>query len=63
MGDTWLSKRKDGSENPDEVRSKTISGGTTYVLKPGDWLWIPAGVPHQHSAQGTARLVIVKIPR
>ena len=63
MGDTWLSKHKDGTENSDEVRSKTIVGGVTYVLKPGDWLWIPAGVPHQHSAQGTARLVIVKIPR
>ena len=32
------------------------------ILKQGDWLWIPAGEPHQHSATGTARLVIIKIP-
>ena len=63
MQDLWLSKRRDSSENPDEIKGKSISGGTAYVLRPGDWLWIPAGVPHQHSAAKTARLAIIKIPR
>jgi len=59
----WHGKRADGTENPNELKAKTIKGGKKMVLKPGDWLWIPAGVPHSHSAKGTARLVIVKIPK
>lgn len=53
---------KDGSENSNEWRGSAIAGGATYTLRPGDWLWIPAGVPHQHSAVGTARLAVIKIP-
>jgi mannose-6-phosphate isomerase-like protein (cupin superfamily) len=53
--------REDGSPNPDELVGERIEGGTTYTLGPGDWLWIPPGVPHQHTAVGTARLVIIKI--
>lgn len=60
--DPWFSKKADGSENTRELRAKTISGGATHTLKPGDWLWIPAGVPHQHNAASTARLIIIKIP-
>lgn len=63
LGETWFSKRADGNENQNEIKSKTLQGGTTYTLKPGDWLWIPAGEPHQHSARDTARLMIIKIPR
>ena len=63
LKDTWLGKRADGTENPNELKAKALAGGVEYVLKPGDWLWIPAGVAHQHSAAGTARLIIIKIPR
>jgi mannose-6-phosphate isomerase-like protein (cupin superfamily) len=59
----YFVKKKDGSDNPDEIKSKEIAGGTEIILKPGDWLWIPAGEAHQHSCGGTARLVIIKIPR
>lgn len=52
----------DGSENKNELYSKEIKDGKEFVVKAGDWLWIPAGEPHQHSARGTARLIIVKIP-
>ena len=57
--------RKDanGNENPNELFAKEIIGGEKITLTAGDWLWIPAGEPHQHSAKGTARLVIVKIPK
>lgn len=51
----------DGSENKNELYAKKISGGEEFVVRAGDWLWIPAGEPHQHCARGTARLVIVKI--
>jgi mannose-6-phosphate isomerase-like protein (cupin superfamily) len=54
-------QNSDGSNNPDELSGTSIIGGVEYVLHPGDWLWIPPGVPHQHSAEGTARLFIQKI--
>src|SRR3989344_2350716 len=57
----WFNKSADGVENKRELRAKTIKSGTTYKLKPSDWLWIPVGVSHQHSAATTARLVIIKI--
>ena len=53
--------RKDGTIDDNEWKGR-IEGGTEYVLKPGDWLWIPAGEPHQHACKGTARLAIIKIP-
>ncbi len=53
---------KDGRTDEQEWKGR-IEGGIEYVLKPGDWLWIPAGEPHQHSATGTARLAIIKIPK
>ncbi|MBI3020095.1 MAG: cupin domain-containing protein [Parcubacteria group bacterium] len=59
----WVSKKPDGLLNENELKAKEIRGGTEVTLAPGDWLWIPAGVPHSHSAKGTARLVIVKIPK
>ncbi len=45
-----------------ELGGSSIKGGTTVTLKPGDWLWIPAGQPHSHRADKKARLVIIKIP-
>lgn len=54
--------RSDGAVNELEIKARDISGGTEAVLKPGDWLWIPAGQPHAHRAAKTARLFIIKIP-
>ena len=54
-------ERADGTLNSDELTGERIEGGATYILRSGDWLWIPPGVPHQHAASGTARLAIIKI--
>jgi len=32
---------------PGELRGSSISGGKTVVLHAGDYLFVPAGVPHQ----------------
>lgn len=63
MVEPWHGKLPDGTTNPNELKAKSIRGGVTHILKPGDWLWIPAGVPHQHNCSDTARLVIIKIPQ
>ena len=55
-------KSKDGGANEKEWKAKGISGGTEVILKQGDWLWIPAGEAHRHFCEGTARLIIIKIP-
>lgn len=63
MVDPWFKKNADGSEDKREVKAKQIKNGEESILKPGDWLWIPAGQPHQHLCEGTARLVIIKISK
>lgn len=60
--DPYIKQNADGSLNMNEQRGTGIQGGTIVTLQPGDWLWIPAGQPHQHSCVGVARLVIIKIP-
>lgn len=60
--DPWVKKNSDGSENPRQLKAKVIRDGDEVVLQAGDWLWVPAGVPHQHRCANTARLVIAKIP-
>ena len=63
MVNPWFKKLPDGSEDRREVKAKEIKNGTREILKPGDWLWIPAGQPHVHNKlDGYARLVIIKIP-
>lgn len=62
MVEPWVKKNADGSENQNEIKAKEIKNGTEAVLKPGDWLWIPPGEPHQHNCAGVARLAIIKIP-
>lgn len=62
MVDPWPKKNPDGSTDEREWKAKEIQGGTNVVLKPGDWLWIPPGEPHQHRCVGVSRLVIIKIP-
>src|SRR3989344_8243484 len=52
-----------GNIDDREIKAKEIRGGTSYVLKKGDILWIPAGQPNLHrTAAGTARLYIIKVP-
>lgn len=63
MAAPWPNKNADGSANELEWKAKEIKDGRSVVLKSGDWLWIPAGQPHQHKCVGTARLAIIKIPK
>jgi len=60
--DPWAKKNPDGTLDERELKAKEIKGGTEVILNPGDWLWIPAGKPHQHKCNGVARLAIIKIP-
>ena len=55
--------KSDGTVDTQELRAKSLIGAKEVILKPGDWLWIPAGEPHQHGADGTARLVIIKVQK
>ena len=61
MVSPWAKQLADGGVDDREIKAKEISGGTEVTLHPGDWLWIPAGQPHLHKTDGTARLVIIKI--
>lgn len=54
---------KDGSVDEREWKGRTIKGGREVSLKQGDWLFIPAGEPHSHRTNTTARLIIIKIPK
>ena len=63
MMEPYFSRGKDGAENEREIRAVEIKGGETIVLKPGDWLWIPAGEPHRHFCDKVSRLAIIKIPK
>ena len=51
----------DGSPNEQELKGEKVEGGEDVTVAPGDWLWIPAGVPHQHKAERTVRMIIIKI--
>ena len=55
--------RADGTIDSNEISGGEIKGGETHTLKPGDILYIPAGEPHAHSATGTVRLYIIKLPK
>ncbi len=61
--DPWKKKNADGTEDEREIKANEIRNGTETVLRPGDWLWIPPGQPHQHVCKGVARLAIIKIPK
>lgn len=37
---------KAGGEDPGDMRGESIRGGVTKVLRPGDVIYIPPGVPH-----------------
>ncbi len=63
MANPWLKQNADGTLDEREIKAKEILGGTEITLRPGDWLFIPAGEPHAHKTEGVARLVIIKIPK
>lgn len=45
-----------------EWKKDDVESGKTFVLKPGAWLWIPAGVPHQNGcADGVAKAWVIKL--
>lgn len=48
---------------PNEIRGKSITGGTEQPMRPGDVLHIPAGVPHQMkvSSEEGVRCFLMKI--
>lgn len=37
---------KPGGADPGDMRGESIRGGVSRVLKPGDVMFVPAGVPH-----------------
>ena len=55
--------RSDGTLDEDEIRAKGLEGAKEIMVRPGDWLWVPAGEPHQHITKRAARLMIIKIPQ
>ncbi len=58
----WPKRDVDGSTDDREWKAKEIKGGSTITMRPGDWLYVPAGSPHKHDCpSGIARLVIIKI--
>lgn len=47
---------------PDEIRGKSIEGGTTHHLSPEDIIIIPAGVPHWYKAvKPPFRYLVIKV--
>ena len=55
--DPWT---RDGSDG-NELGGHDIRNGTSVILKPGDWLWIPPHQPHLHKTSGVARMILAKI--
>lgn len=54
--------RSDGTLDETEIRAKSLDDAQEIMVRQGDWFWIPAGMPHQHITEKTARLMIIKIP-
>jgi mannose-6-phosphate isomerase-like protein (cupin superfamily) len=50
--------------SPGEWRSKSIAGGTTFIIKKGDLIIVPRGTPHQRYSVKKGKvfsLILVKI--
>ena len=62
MVEPWAKKLPDGGMDDREIKANEIRNGVEVTLQLGDWLWIPAGQPHSHRTDKTARLAIIKIP-
>lgn len=52
---------KDGIRYDAELRGSEIKDGVEYALQPGDWLFIPAGQPHQLVTEAPARFMVIKL--
>ena len=52
----------DGTRNHKEQTGIRIRNGQSFKLRQGDWLWIPPNTPHQHGSDGSARVMVIKIP-
>ena len=61
-GGELIDSRIGDNSSGHELYGPGIQGGEKITLYSGDWLWIPAGVPHVHRASKIARLIIIKIP-
>ena len=44
-----------------EMRGGTQAGGTTITLKPGDYVAVPAGMPHLMNPKGKVTYLIFKV--
>ncbi|MDP3770292.1 MAG: cupin domain-containing protein [bacterium] len=55
--------RSDGTLDETEMRATSLEGAEEIMVNKGDWFWIPAGMPHQHVTEKTARLMIIKIAK
>ena len=40
----------------------TIEDGEKFILKNGDWLFVPANCPHQRITLKKSRFIVIKIP-
>lgn len=58
----YANKNTDGTENKNEWKAKSIKNGEEFIIKPGDWLWIPPNQPHHRFTKGTSRFVMIKVP-
>jgi len=58
----FLRQRDDGTENDLEIRAPKIDGGEVHILKKGDMIWIPNGLPHSNRSKTSGRLMVIKIP-
>lgn len=55
-------KMVDGKETaPNEIRGKSIQGGVSKTMAPGDVFHIPAGVPHQMLVPKDLIIQVVKV--
>ena len=63
MQESHTRVRSDGTLDKTEMRAKSLDGAQETIVRLGDWFWIPAGTPHQHITEKTARLMIIKIPQ
>jgi quercetin dioxygenase-like cupin family protein len=53
----------DATRNGDNMNGKSIEGGTSQALGKGDFVLVPAGVPHQFTnIQGTLTQMALHLP-
>lgn len=46
---------------PNEIRGKSITGGSRHAMAPGDVIHVPAGVPHQMLVPKELLIEVVKV--